>query len=274
MSPRIQAAWAALRGRNKQRRLSNNSTPVFPLEIFGLIIDFLHDDTQALFAASLVCSSWIPFTRFHIPALECAHITARNEARFLVLISSRKSTIVRYLRALSLGADSSPKNLLVALRDANSPIQRINIILVEKSFPVHSWDPTCVIQTFPHIPVVRLCLRYLPDTLFDRAIQVICSLSELRELELELTTTSGGFPFTPTSTMKLPYGLRKLSLTIWPRRMPIQTVVSWLEQQQHCPLKALELRIQGPSGINPIIRAFGKTVEELTICMEGPNRTS
>ncbi|KAE9397746.1 hypothetical protein BT96DRAFT_822927, partial [Gymnopus androsaceus JB14] len=42
-------------------------------ELFDAIIDFLHNDTEALFRCSLVCRSWVPTTRYHL--FRCIHIT-------------------------------------------------------------------------------------------------------------------------------------------------------------------------------------------------------
>ena len=43
----------------------NTTMTHLPNEILDIIIDFLHDDQDALQTCSLVCKSWLPSTRFH-----------------------------------------------------------------------------------------------------------------------------------------------------------------------------------------------------------------
>src|SRR5687767_12041474 len=43
-----------------------HSLPVFPQELFEIILNYLSDDFDALIACSRVCPAWAPTTRKHI----------------------------------------------------------------------------------------------------------------------------------------------------------------------------------------------------------------
>ncbi|KAJ6619959.1 CNH domain-containing protein [Mycena sp. CBHHK59/15] len=50
------------------RHATDLESPVFPVEIFERIVDFLHSDKAALISCSTVCRAWFPTSRYHLHA--------------------------------------------------------------------------------------------------------------------------------------------------------------------------------------------------------------
>lgn len=88
-----------------QHRLSPMSRSYLPLEVLEYIVDFHHDDTDALQTCSLTCQSLLPVTRLHL---------------FRCIVLKRVPDCLRFLSALETSA-STQASIANYVRDIRLP---------------------------------------------------------------------------------------------------------------------------------------------------------
>jgi hypothetical protein len=118
--------------------------PTLAAELTDRIIDFLHDDKQALNACALTHPTWLATSRFHL--FTTITIDGRGGAKNWIPTSSSLTgaRVLSYIRTVQIA--STPDERMSRLESAVSLYQRIQRRLSESD------DPT------PHLPTVHLCL--------------------------------------------------------------------------------------------------------------------
>jgi hypothetical protein len=69
-----------------------------PAELTDIIVDFLHDDEEALASCSLVCRDWLAAARYHVFKELLLH--PWNIEAFVNLIAQPSATVVPYIHDL------------------------------------------------------------------------------------------------------------------------------------------------------------------------------
>ena len=128
---------------------------VLPSELLDHILDYLHDDRQALQSCSLVCHALVPSARFHL--FQKVKVDSGNFARATSIFAGSTSYLAEYVRDLSLELGTPV---------GGSPFDHLRMLLDKGEIPVLLRVFMLVLS--PRMRnVTRLILKDVP---FDRGV--------------------------------------------------------------------------------------------------------
>lgn len=156
-----------------------------PQEITDSVIDFLHDDYQALATCSLVCRNWLARVRYHsFGHLNITHFrshirrpTPKNALTFLDLVQ-QNNTVLPYIHSVYISTDAHFAPIITAL--AASTPKRLDILFHD--------IPEANLYTLVRVPCLFQHLTdftlTVPHVMCPEILQTISSFPSLRSLSL------------------------------------------------------------------------------------------
>jgi hypothetical protein len=245
-----------------------------PTEILEKILDFLHGDSAALYAASLVSREWVSRTRYHLfnPTVikeysvpDQVDLIKENVHSFLALLRSEHCTIVHAIRRLIL---------MIATPELIKDV--IDSLVVSKAAPsqivyIHNTGSTSIswnAEAFQNVHDFTFNMEW--RALDDESWQLIASFPSLRTLALYTK---------PNATVTLPpdicgssfQNLRTLRL----RLVASEELLHWLNNLDgsRFALETFDLRMVrschrtwGPvKALNTFLKSVSGTLKDLSL---------
>ncbi|KAJ7859799.1 hypothetical protein B0H14DRAFT_2506534 [Mycena olivaceomarginata] len=222
-----------------------------PPELTDRIIDFLWDHQLDLRACSLVCSQWLPASRFHI----FESITIPSDPRFLALVQCPRSVVPNHTRTLNFrlwppGTDGTASQILHLLPN----FLNLQTVMVGSLPPSPS--------RFPALPLVeKLSLHHTKFASCADFGDFVLKFTTLRELELGwVTWEDAGYDVPP----RLTSGLEMLSIQGFDQA---PNILQWLLSADQSPrTRGLTLYIPkrpDPASLSTISGFLGRLDGEL-----------
>jgi hypothetical protein len=88
-------------------------TPIIPLELSEMIIDYLYCDKRALGRCGLVCRFWLPSSRFHL--FSTIRLAQWNMDKALAALCPSRSTILPYVSCINVDGDADKQEFYKSL---------------------------------------------------------------------------------------------------------------------------------------------------------------
>ncbi|EJF59674.1 hypothetical protein DICSQDRAFT_181833 [Dichomitus squalens LYAD-421 SS1] len=128
----------------------NQQAATLPPELLDHILDYLHDDNEALRNCSLVCHALVPSARYHL--FQKVKITQENFVRATTIFAGDSPHLTQYVRDLTLE---------LPMGSLNSTLGRLRSLLANEEAPVLLRVFMLVLS--PRMPnVLRLTLKDVP----------------------------------------------------------------------------------------------------------------
>ncbi|KAF8964422.1 hypothetical protein BDZ97DRAFT_1919105 [Flammula alnicola] len=184
--------------------------PAFPKELCDVIIDYLHDDKEVLTKCSLVCTDWLPSTRFHL--FSYVQLVSIDIDVALDVICAPQSTIPSHIRRLEIdnNFDSSTEfvNKVLAGLPPLGVLEHLTLVQVEWSSL--SPDARAHLQSLSKI-IKTLGLYNIDFGTFNQLLEFITSIPLLETLSLSSITCN---PSNESVISVLPPPLKTLKIEI------------------------------------------------------------
>lgn len=212
---------------------------VVPNELADYILDFLHDDRNALKACSLTCRIWYPTARYHL--YRQVHLTSPAACeRFYQLLQSEETyhlgQFTRYLHISKAIAHTTNDNSQddthhqrwSSIFSAVPNVEKFHMSFLE----VDNTFYTHIIPNFAR--TTDLTLQYCRFSSFGDFAAVLLAFPSLKRCTLRgISWETGQLAFTHTAAEQRKTLIRITSLTLG-RDIDLQLLVEWLLQERLC----------------------------------------
>ena len=216
-----------------------------PPELFDIVLDFLHSDTDALMACSLTCKAWLITSQYHLFNELVA--TPTDIQAFLKFVESSSSHIATVVRRLVI-----QRSMVYSMTGKlNLHFRGLQSLTLSEIF----WGilPPDIRHSLPDLVSVKhLNLHRVNFETLQQILQFICAFPALECVSL--TDWTMHFPFLDTemflvtaSRLSLRYPLRiHLDCVNLDRPKSILLFIEWLVIQDPLPLIQLDALRLGP----------------------------
>jgi hypothetical protein len=241
--------------------------PVFPSELFDIIIDHLHSDKRTLGACSLVCARFLPTSRYHI--FHRLELSFEDHDTFIRLIHSGYVTFPPYVRELLM--TEGQLYTKVERKWMNEALSVMPAFVNLKSLEIccFSWrNPTGASFSIPKLfpSLVDICLAHCKFDSFNQMADIICLRSIPSLHSLSIFDSEWGPPSTPFSDLPSPPSLKCLRLATERQK----DILEWLLLHEHACIytRTLEIDTWHPKDMTRIcnlLEAIGPSLQDLTL---------
>lgn len=241
--------------------------PYFPAEITDMIIDYLHNEVDALKACSLVCRQWIKASRYHLLPTITIYDTRSYDKALAELISpkSRLSDSVSALKISLYLPGGTKAQKAEELERCFGLMRYLPLLKTLELTGICEWPRSAGDLRTEGARISKLVISncsFSPNQDLSRLFSLFPELDDLSCTLLLL------HDWTPPVSYELPFMLRKLHLD----EISLDAISKCRMLQHHPCLETLSVerysfddRTSIPSVINRILRSAGNSLKDLTI---------
>ncbi|KJA24282.1 hypothetical protein HYPSUDRAFT_76582 [Hypholoma sublateritium FD-334 SS-4] len=245
-----------------------------PTETLEIILDFLHDDSSALYSSSLVVRNWLPSPRYHLfnrillNEVEQwgGRVLQANVRSFLTLIRAEHCTFLSYVQCIVLNVTT--QTLIDEVVNALVPLKKLSQIVLMHHRPRTNRDHASgrlIAWNGRFLHNVRdFTVNALTDFGYD-AWALVASFANLRSLAIYIPER---IPFVLPSPPHIPPSTFRNLRTLRLQLKGSEELLTWMQagDGEYCALETFDLWLYSPSrrGWGPVttLNSFLKNISD------------
>jgi hypothetical protein len=207
--------------------------PALPPELLDVVIDHLHSHKPTLSACSLVCSQFLPATRYHL--FGRFSVNHSSSVTFIQLLRSPYVTFLPYVRSLVIPGGPWVNGALPLFRGFLN-LDRLELVAFNWS---DLEEPALsALKSFPSLTYLHISVC---DFNFDQVVDLICSRPTRSLKTVRVFYSIWGPPSVPLIELPPPPPLQHIGL----KTDKINDAIEWLLLHENvcADIRALEIEV-------------------------------